>query len=135
MKSPRTIPAYISLKTFVLNDEGKILIIRRSKTAPSRTLGWDLVGGALEFGEDPTEGALREIKEETGLDVDRIKPFDLVSFPDEKNYVVMIAFWAKTTGEEIVLSFEHDDHKWITKEEFISLNIDPVFNRFANNLE
>lgn len=34
---------------------------------------WSLPGGHLENGEDPYQGAIREMKEETGLDVEDIK--------------------------------------------------------------
>lgn len=47
----------------VLNDQNQVLLQRRSdKNA------WGFPGGALELGESAAEAALREIKEETGLD-------------------------------------------------------------------
>jgi mutator protein MutT len=48
----------------VRNEQREILLIRRSDGGT-----WDLPGGAVEPGETPSEALLREIREETGLDV------------------------------------------------------------------
>lgn len=48
----------------VRNERGEILLIRRSDGGT-----WDLPGGAVEPGETPSEALLREVREETGLDV------------------------------------------------------------------
>ena len=47
--------------------DGKLLLIKRAKE-PYKGL-WALVGGKIEFGEHPEDTAIREVKEETGLDV------------------------------------------------------------------
>lgn len=56
----------VSQKAIIFNKENKILVIRRSKTAPYGALTWDLPGGDLDYGEDAITGVIREIKEETG---------------------------------------------------------------------
>lgn len=54
-----------TVDTAVLDDEGRLLLIRRSDDGL-----WALPGGALQVGETPAEGARRETLEETGVDVD-----------------------------------------------------------------
>jgi ADP-ribose pyrophosphatase YjhB (NUDIX family) len=46
----------------VIDDEGRILLIRRADNGL-----WAMPGGGLEVGETPTEGVLREVLEETGV--------------------------------------------------------------------
>ncbi len=45
---------------------GEVLLIRRG--TPPRVGEWSMPGGRLEPGEDPADAALRELKEETGVD-------------------------------------------------------------------
>ena len=49
----------------LFNDEGKVLLQKRGDSGI-----WGFPGGAIELGETPEETAVRELKEETGLDVE-----------------------------------------------------------------
>ena len=51
------------------NEEGKILLQYRDSGPPMDPLSWSLFGGSVEAGETPTEGVLREMKEELGLEL------------------------------------------------------------------
>lgn len=57
----------VSAATIVLNDEGEILLIK----GPRR--GWEMPGGQVEEGESLKDAAIRETKEESGIDVEIVK--------------------------------------------------------------
>lgn len=125
----------ITQKTFIFDEDGKFLILRRTKTAPSKPNNWDLPGGAIEIGEDAGEAIVREIKEETGLQVEDLKPFDVYSEYDEDDeFWVSIAYFAKTKSKKVKLSFEHDEFKWVTPEEFKNYSQSKRFLRFLKKL-
>jgi len=98
----------------------EILLIRR---APGRILPglWQCVSGSLEDGERVAEGALRELREETGFDAERIEAFydlDLVNQFHEPSVdaVVTSAVFAVrvAAGTEPRLSHEHDAARWLS---------------------
>lgn len=55
----------------VLNADGRILLQQRhDQNIPSANGKWEFPGGKVEFGESPEDAARREVKEETGCDVE-----------------------------------------------------------------
>jgi 8-oxo-dGTP diphosphatase len=77
---------------------------------------WDIPGGTLEDGEDPAEGAVRETKEETGIEISNPRLFFCRSKIDvEKNkQFVTLIFWARYANQEIILNHkEHQEYAWI----------------------
>lgn len=125
----------VSQKAIIFRKDGRFLTIRRTKTAPSRPLYWDLPGGELDYGEEAKTGMIREIKEETGLTIDNIEVIDAISrFDDSKEFWMTICYAAQTDKEKIVLSFEHDDFRWVTCDEFQEMKVSPKNKKFVANL-
>lgn len=123
----------VTQKAVVVRSDGKFLVLRRSKTAPSNPLKWDLPGGVLEYRENPVFGIEREIKEEAGLTVAHMKPFDVFGHENPVGFWITIAYMCKFTSGEVTLSYEHDDFKWVTKEEFKKLESSEKITQFVNN--
>ena len=125
-----------SQKAFIFNKDGKFLTMRRTKTAPSNPLKWDLLGGDIEFGEDPRESIIREIKEETGFTVKNLIPFDVEAHIDLNNeYWVTAAYKVSNPKGKLSISWEHDLYKWVTIDEFLKLKISKKLRKFANSLK
>lgn len=111
------------------------MTIRRTSTAPTRPNTWDFPGGDLDFGEEAISSMIREIKEETGLEVKDLKPFDVESHVNKDgDFWITIGYTALAVSEKVVLSFEHDEFKWVTAEEFLELESAPKLRRFVENL-
>ncbi len=126
----------VSQKAIIFNKEGKFLTIRRTKTAPVRPNTWDLPGGDVDFGEDVTQSIIREIKEETGLEISDLDLFDVESHVNkEGNFWITIGYTAKTISDEVALSFEHDQFKWVTAKEFLEFESADKLMRFVRNLK
>ena len=86
------------------------------RAAGTRCTGaWEVVHGRIEDGERPEDAALREVKEETGLDVLRlynvtVQPFYLQMF----NMVTLaVAFAAFVSEGPVRLSEEHARAEWL----------------------
>lgn len=120
-------------KAIVLNSENKILALHRTETAPARPNTWDLPGGDLDYGEDPWEAIKREIKEESGLAVEGLKLLDVEAHvvANEDRYWITLAYVCKAASDKVILSYEHDDFKWVTPSEFLELESAPKLIRFV----
>ncbi|WP_310488663.1 NUDIX hydrolase [Chamaesiphon sp. VAR_69_metabat_338] len=65
--------------------------------------GWALPGGFVDYGESLETAAIREAKEEVGLDVSLIEQFHLYSAPDRdpRQHTIALVFIATATGAPI----------------------------------
>lgn len=106
--------------TLVTNSRGEILILQRSEQDNVLPGFWDLPGGTLENGEDPSVGAIRETKEEAGIDISNPKLFFCESKVDvEKNkQFVTLIFSAESSNPQVTLNpTEHQQYAWILPSE------------------
>ncbi|MFA4915149.1 MAG: NUDIX hydrolase [Syntrophales bacterium] len=77
-------------------DETGIVLIKR-KNPPH---GWAIPGGFVDYGESLEEAAVREAKEETGLDVILLKQLHTYSRPDRdpRHHTITTVFIARASG-------------------------------------
>jgi len=105
----------------IVNNDNKFLLLKRS-SEPKQWMPnkWGLVGGGIEKGENPQQAVEREIKEETGLEIDKfIKRFNIQRNPDSTEHV----FACRYTGDptDIQLNDENTNYGWydISEIEFL----------------
>ncbi len=60
---------HLAVHVWIKNRNGQYLISQRSASRPTYPLMWECVGGAVLKGESSLQGALREVKEEVGIDL------------------------------------------------------------------
>jgi len=77
--------------------DGRVLLIHR-RNPPH---GWALPGGFVEYGETVEDGVRREMKEETGLELEDLRQFRVYSDParDARGHVVSVVFTARGVGK------------------------------------
>jgi len=61
----------LSVKAFVVDEDGRLLLLDCVDPARPAVRWWELPGGGVEPGEDEVDALVRELREETGLRVDR----------------------------------------------------------------
>lgn len=99
-------------KAFIVKDN-KLLLIKRAPGAPHNPETWDLPGGRLNPGENPYDGLKRELREETGLDIEILLPFVVQYFTRQDGQVItLIIFLCKALSDDIRLSDEHTHYQW-----------------------
>lgn len=117
-------------KAIVLNREDKFLVLKASY----KGFRWDLPGGAVEIPEEHEAALKREVKEEVGIDVKDIVPLVVETGynKDEDSYVIFIGYKCRAVSENVKLSGEHTECRWVTKEEFTKLDATPYLKDFVN---
>jgi ADP-ribose pyrophosphatase YjhB (NUDIX family) len=92
----------------------EILVMKRAMGA--LTGAWYFPGGSLEHGEEPEEGARREIREETQLEVDDLRLFRVWHYrAEEAAHAVAITFTCSVPpGTEARINEEHAGARWVT---------------------
>lgn len=98
----------------IIIDQGRALLIRRPENGR-----WEPPGGVLELDETFTEGVRREVKEETGLDVEPVALTGV--YKNMKRGIVALAFRCRLLGGTLTTNSEADAFRWATQDEVPTL--------------
>ncbi len=114
----------VTASGLIENDEGKILMIK----SPDR--GWEIPGGQVESGEDLTQALKREVKEETGIDIEvgnlrtvssnlenRVQPDGISPIGS----IVNFGFIGKSISGKLTTSEESLEVAWFDRENILEL--------------
>lgn len=123
----------------ILNSNRELLMLHRRDNNK-----WTMPGGTLEFGESMTDCALREVREESGLDVTIIDiigtytdPNIRVAYSDgEVRQEFTILYFGKTTTFDVTLDEESSQFQWVALDSVLNLPLaDSQRRRIADVLE
>jgi 8-oxo-dGTP pyrophosphatase MutT (NUDIX family) len=132
----RLIPAASAV---VADVEGRLLLARRTDNNL-----WTIPGGAMEPGEYIADTAVREVKEETGIDVEVLSligiytnPHHVVEYSDgEVRQQFSVCFACRPTGGASAGSDETSEVRWVPPGDLESLEIHPSIRlRIGHYLE
>jgi len=96
-------------KVLIFNKNDEILLLKRADEQQN----WDLPGGHIQKGENFVDGARRETKEETNLDISDLKPIKT----DKKGKIIKYFKANKYNGTISLDPEEHIDYKWVKIED------------------
>ena len=118
----------------IILDEGKILLEKR-KNAPGKGK-WSVPGGLVDLGERIEQAVIREVKEETGLDVYEPRLVDVVNYvslgeKDVVKYHFVIVDYLVTVKEgKPKASSDAEALKWVPLNEVEEYDLTESFRRF-----
>ena len=122
----------IKVVAAIIQKENKILATKRGYGEFINM--WEFPGGKIESGETKDEALIREIKEELNVKIN-VDKFALdIEYQYPNFYLFMSCFMCSIKEGSIEL-LEHNDAKWITKEELDSLNWLPADIEVINYLK
>ncbi len=102
----------VGVNAIIVADNGRVLLVHRVN--PPVQNEWWIPGGGMRYGESILQALQREIKEETGLDLEEAKLAHIVSAVWNERHTVEINFLVKVKNPNarVVLDDESDDWKW-----------------------
>jgi 8-oxo-dGTP pyrophosphatase MutT (NUDIX family) len=100
---------------FVIERDGRVLLLKRSRTKDHAPGEWETGSGGILSGESPYAAVIREAKEETGLDIEVVRVIDAFHFYRgvERRETIGISFHCRADRDDVSLSDEHDEAKWV----------------------
>ena len=122
----------------ITNDKNEILLVKNPRK------GWEYPGGIVEPGETLPQGLIREIKEETGVNVEIISIVGIYSNTKKKKgyngveeipTIVNIDFICKYISGDLTTSDESEEVKWFSKEEALKIVNQKLQYRFRKALD
>lgn len=121
-----------STRVLVRRADGKYLILRGSKweERPDRSQKPDLPGGLVDAGETCEQGAIRELREEAGIqvqtsDLELVQGFSYIW--KDQDAVTRLMYFVEVDMPEVTLSWEHEGYWWMDAKEVLALEIRPPY--------
>ncbi len=120
----------------VVVHQGRVLLVQRGREPLKGK--WSLPGGMLELGESLTQGVVREVQEETGLDVEAVELVELIdrihkeSGPSGERvryHYVIADYLCRVVGGTLQAASDADAVRWVERAEWnshSSLALDPI---------
>jgi 8-oxo-dGTP diphosphatase len=115
----------VGVGAVVWNDHREVLLVRRAN--PPRQNEWSLPGGKVEFGETLRGALTREVREETGLEIEILDLIDVAELvPDaaagapDKHYV-LVDFYARALRGTAAAASDAAEARWFSMAEIDAL--------------
>ena len=118
----------------ILVQDGKILLEKR-KNPPGKGQ-WSVPGGLVELGESIEQAVLREVKEETGLEVEKPKHIDIVDNVDldeqgkVRYHFVIVDYFVKLKSGTARAASDAEDVRWIQLSDVEKYDLTRTFRAF-----
>lgn len=135
------IKLFVATKALIVHS-GKILLLRESKKYNDGTnIGkFDVSGGRIEPGQRFDESLRREVKEETGLEVEIGRPFFVNEWRPvvrgEQWQIIGTFFECFASTDQVILSEDHAEYIWIDPKDFrqheVIENLIPMFESYLS---
>jgi len=126
----------------LINDDGKLLILKRSDKVRTYRGLWGGVAGYIEDNEEPYDAAIKEIREEVGIEKEKIrfiKKLDPIEFNDfyngeNYNWKIFSFLFKIEKKEKINIDWEHLEFRWITPLEIEKYDTVPKLKDIVSKL-
>lgn len=115
--------------------DNKVLLLKRSMTKKVAPGAWCVPSGGIDAGETPEEAIIREVKEETNLDVES---FEIIkTYPRPAGGVFTGTFYqyrVTTTSTNVTISDEHTEFRWVNIGDIDKPDYDSLWDNLKDTI-
>ena len=128
--------------SLIINNDGKLLILKRSNKVKTYKGFWGGVAGYIEKNEKPIETAYKEISEEVGLEKEylilkrELDPIKITDFYENKRYEweIFVFLFELSKKSDIKIDWEHSEYKWIKASEITNFKTVPYLKEIVKKI-
>lgn len=126
---------HLVVNAWIVNNNNEFLISQRSRNK-KHPLMWECTGGSALMGEDSFASAIREVKEELGLDINNVDGIFIGSinryYEGCPDILDVWLFKLNVDIKDVVIQKEElESAKWVTKDELIKMCNQGIFDKNA----
>lgn len=124
-------PFRLAVRAVIRDEQGRCLLLRRSPVNKGFVGQWEWPGGKADPGESFDEALRREVREETGLEIELLGVVGAFDFEMPQVRVATLCLEARPVGGALRLSEEHDELAWVPAAEVPGWKILDVMKELA----
>ena len=109
----------VAVAGIAFDDDGRVLVVQRGRN-PGRGL-WTVPGGKVEWGEGLAEACQRELREETGLEVEVVELCYVAERMAEDYHFVILDYLCRVTGGSLTPASDVSDALYVSAAELAEL--------------
>lgn len=108
------------VSAIIRNYENKYLILKRSSSLRLAPGIWEFLSGTPENGETSERAILREVQEEIAVQCSIQERLPVFEISDTEGHWIVTPYVVAITSENISISEEHSEYRWVSLEEILS---------------
>jgi 8-oxo-dGTP diphosphatase len=130
------VPPMVALSAVVYAERGDDILLLKRAEGSALAGQWFIPGGMVELGERPEDAALRELREEAGVEI--AGDLEIIGCYPMHVYgydMLQISYRGRVADGEVVISHEHDGAQWAKASDMRTLLTDDVIEQIAQGRE
>lgn len=121
----------LAVRAVIRDTQQRCLILRRSNACRSFAGQWEWPGGKVDPGETFDVAVIREVSEETGLEIELTDFAGAFSIEVTGRQIAVLCLEAKLVDGNVQLSREHDNSAWVRLTDCLQWDLTPGFRDFV----
>ena len=123
----------LAVRAVIKNDNGECLVLKRRDDTTHFPSTWEWPGGKTEAGESFDQALVREVAQETGLQISLMHVVGAYQFLLGDLHVAVLCMEAEVIGGELAITDEHVEYRWVRPYDILALELNEWFREFLQN--